>query len=350
MAEIYEFLEGCLRRNQSLNIISALKNLPCVWTGSHFVHPHLVASSWTQNGPYLFQLPNNLTNKKHLVAALHIEIQFSETTFIETLNKIRSQYMDATLDKTCQEFVAVLMVKLGLRMEESKVTDRRSLTCYLPDFEFVMRKASTLNYNDAKWCKDDESTVHSSVPRHVAIMLGVQPVRAKLLDEYEDNYYGEEFGQTEELTQRIKNILEEYPLDITVLKELLQNADDAKATKMFVILDKRTHGMKALPSDEWKDLQGPALLVWNDSIFREEDLQGIQKLGLGNKRSESDTIGMYGIGFNVVYHLTDCPSFISTEKDGNSTLCVLDPHCRYIPGAKKLKPGRRFNNLDHKFW
>ena len=213
-----------------------------------------------------------------------------------------------------------------------------------------MKKASTLNYNDAKWCKDDESTVHSSVPRDVAIKLGVQPVRAKLLDEYEDNYYGEEFGQTEELTQRIKNILEEYPLDITVLKELLQNADDAKSTKMFIILDKRTHGMEALPSDEWKDLQGPALLVWNDSVFHEEDLQGIQKLGLGNKRSESDTIGMYGIGFNVVYHLTDCPSFISTEKDGKSTLCVLDPHCRYIPGAKKLKPGRRFNNLDHKFW
>ena len=55
---------------------------------------------------------------------------------------------------------------------------------------------------------------------------------------------------------------------------------------------------------------------------------------------------MYGIGFNVVYHLTDCPSFISN----GTTLCVLDPHCRYVPGADELLPGRRYDNLDERFW
>ena len=35
----------------------------------------------------------------------------------------------------------------------------------------------------------------------------------------------------EELTQRIQNILTQYPFDVTILKELLQNADDAKATQ-----------------------------------------------------------------------------------------------------------------------
>ena len=65
------------------------------------------------------------------------------------------------------------------------------------------------------------------------------------------------------------------------------------------------------PPVEWKDLQGPALLIWNDRGFSEKDLKGIQKLGLGSKRSSSETFGKYGIGFNVVYHLTDCPSFFT---------------------------------------
>ena len=51
----------------------------------------------------------------------------------------------------------------------------------------------------------------------------------------------------------------DYPFDITMLKELLQNADDAKATKMYCILDKRTHGGEGLLSENWKKLQGPAL-------------------------------------------------------------------------------------------
>ena len=349
-SEMYHFLEECLKQNPYLDI-SSLKC--CVWTGSSFVSPNLVTTTWALNGPYLFNLPGTLADKKHLVAALGIQTQFSVNTFVKTLQKIEQECSSEPVDKSCLEFVVVLVAMLGQKMEEERITDGRMLECYLPDSNMVMQRATDLDYNDAEWCEYDVSTaayVHPSISRDVAIKLGVRTIRAKFLDEYEDEYEGEEFGQCEDLTQRIKNILEDYPLDITVLKELLQNADDAKATKMFVILDKRIHGMNKLPSDEWRDLQGPALLVWNDSTFNEEDLKGIQKLGLGSKRSESETIGMYGIGFNVVYHLTDCPSFISTKRDGNSTLCVLDPHCRYIPGAKKLKPGRRFNNLDQKFW
>ena len=140
--------------------------------------------------------------------------------------------------------------------------------------------------------------------------------------------------------------MRDYPRDITVLKELLQNADDAKAKKMYIILDKRRHGTKRLLSQEWQDLQGPALLVWNDSGMSDKDLEGIQNLGFGSKRSNEDAIGQYGIGFNVVYHLTDCPSFLTN----GSTLCVLDPHCRYVSVDDKSRPGRQFDNIDDHFW
>ena len=130
-----------------------------------------------------------------------------------------------------------------------------------------------LVFNDAPWCKADAewTVVHKSITRSAALKFGVKAVRSKLLQKYESKTYhfaGLPFGQREELTQRIQNILRGYPFDVTVLKELLQNADDSKATKMYVVLDTRQHGTESLPSDEWKDLQGPALLVWNDSIFR----------------------------------------------------------------------------------
>ena len=115
---------------------------------------------------------------------------------------------------------------------------------------------------------------------------------------------------------------------------------------MFFILDKRTHGKESLISENWQKLQGPALLVWNDNTFSEEDLKGIQELGLGSKRSEAESIGQYGIGFNAVYHLTDCPSFIT----GGETLCILDPHCMYADGASVLSPGRRYDKLNDGFW
>lgn len=130
-----------------------------------------------------------------------------------------------------------------------------------------------------------------------------------------------------------------------MIKELLQNADDAKASRMYVILDKRNYDTGKIPSDKWVDLQGPALLVWNDKGFSRKDFEGIQSLGQGSKYLDPETIGQYGIGFNVVYHVTDCPSFLTN----GSTLCVLDALMQYVPGTKK-RPGIRYDNLAEKFW
>ena len=180
----------------------------------------------------------------------------------------------------------------------------------------------------------------------LAIHLGVEPVRSILLKDLNitDDDGGEKFGQVEELTQRLNNILRDYPRDITFLKELLQNTDDAGAKSLYIILDKRNHNDEEVISQEWKELQGPALLFWNDSSFSEEDLKGIQKIGLGSKRDDPDKIGQYGIGFNVVYHFTDCPSFVTNDR-----LCILDPHRYYISCNMRMKPGRMYKDLD-KMW
>ena len=329
--------------------LKKLTTLPSIWTGTEFIDPKYVACNWTNDGPYLYGLPYLLKAKNNLIKAIRIQEKFSIEQMLHALKYMHDKFKGSPLDEKEMKFIPELALELQNQLGDSELEDHQ--TCYLPNEDCVMQDTSQLAYNDAQWCSivQDCHFVHSSITRQAAVKLRVKLMRAKALEKYEStthDYNGVPFGQREELTQRIKNILSDYPCDITVIKELLQNADDAKATKMYIILDERSHGTDKLPSSEWKDLQGPALLVWNDKEFSEADFKGIQKLGLGSKRSNWESIGQFGIGFNVVYHLTDCPSFIT---NGN-ILCVLDPHCRYVPGADRFMPGRQYNNLDAQFW
>ena len=89
---------------------------------------------------------------------------------------------------------------------------------------------------------------------------------------------------------------------------------------------------------------GPALMVYNDAMFTENDFKSIQRIGDSIKKTEetkskigepvlfvlassladwcgvSVVTGRFGIGFNSVYHITELPSFVSS-----SYVVLLDP-------------------------
>ena len=96
-----------------------------------------------------------------------------------------------------------------------------------------------------------------------------------------------------------------------IQQEVIQNADDARATEVKFYLDcrdLRTITPKLLNnSDALKELgrfQGPALMSFNNAAFKEEDWKGIQKLQQSVKAKNIHTVGKFGIGFNSVYHIT----------------------------------------------
>ena len=351
----YEFLDNLLKQesesecelSETINTgIVSLKEKSCIWTGKEFLECCFVAKKWLLSGPYLYKVPDSMTTCKYLQKALNIKENFSFEDFVSVLQSLKTEFGALPLPDNCQSLVRVILPELPSRRPEVDYG-----TIMLPDSNFVMDEATKLFFNDMPWTShdDDYNFVHPSVPLATAMALGVQLCRTVSLSRYSvagSQFKVMKFGQHEKLTRRIQNIIRDYPFDVTILKELLQNADDARATKMHVILDMRTHSDEHLLSEEWRDLQGPALLVWNDSVFSEKDLKGIQHLGLGSKRSNSETIGQYGIGFNAVYHLTDCPSFLS----GGDTLCILDPHMRYVPQATDRHPGAMYRHLDEEFW
>ncbi|RIA79343.1 hypothetical protein C1645_717754, partial [Glomus cerebriforme] len=149
---------------------------------------------------------------------------------------------------------------------------------------------------------------------------------------------GREFRPREPYTHRLRRILEEYPDGSQILREILQNSDDAKSTEQIFILDHNTYqSNKLLEPDlvnyERANLkldryQGPALLAKNNTIFEERDFDSLLKLADSEKQDQFDKIGVMGVGFNSIYHITDSPSFITGNK-----YVILDPHEWYFRGG-----------------
>lgn len=105
------------------------------------------------------------------------------------------------------------------------------------------------------------------------------------------------------------NLRDRYKSGFPILKELIQNADDARASHLsFGYHD----GFKG--KTDHVLLQGPGLWVFNDGVFKETDRKAIQSFGLNNKAGESGSIGKFGLGMKSVFHL--CEAFFYVAFDG----------------------------------
>ena len=113
---------------------------------------------------------------------------------------------------------------------------------------------------------------------------------------------GKEFKPREPYTHRLRKILEEYPDGSQLLREILQNSDDAKSTEQIFILDHNTYPSDSLFETDLVNnhqrtnlkldrFQGPALLAKNNTIFKERDFQSLLKLADSEKRDQFDKIG-----------------------------------------------------------
>ncbi len=155
------------------------------------------------------------------------------------------------------------------------------------------------------------------------------------------------FGQHEKLTSRLKRILTGYPFGKEVLKEMVQNADDAGASRIVFIADPREQPAVQIPGQQkWDTIAAPSLCIYNDKPFTKADIEGIQNLGEGSKGQDPLKTGQYGVGFNCVYHVTDTPLLVSEGPEIGKVLCALDPHHMYVPGATANSPGQMFERMD----
>lgn len=94
----------------------------------------------------------------------------------------------------------------------------------------------------------------------------------------------------------IKRLLAElYPDNAHFIYELLQNAEDARASEVRFVLE-----------------QGCARFVHNGSrLFSSKDVDSITGIGISTKRDDPTSIGKFGVGFKAVFAYTNTPEIHS---------------------------------------
>ncbi|XP_067299180.1 sacsin-like [Pseudorasbora parva] len=342
----YEYLNDYLLEQKDPNpIIDHAKSFPFIFIEDHFVNVRSVARCKEfEEKPYLYVLPVIFSQFEMLWDCLGVNKQFTKEQFVAALNEIKCLYGSHPLSMSDLHKCVVILIKGLFKIKDEKLTN-----CLIPDERGVLTSSKDLRFNDSPWMPVSAGVklTHHLIPRSVACHFGVMTTRHHTLNNHlvsEFTLYAKEFGQTEKLTVRIKNIIDAYPSKKDILKELIQNADDAQATEIHFVWDKRKHKTEKIFGKKWELVQGPALCVYNNRTFSDDDLKGIQQLGEGGKRGTLGRTGKYGLGFNSVYHLTDCPSILT----GDKWLCISDPNLKYVEGITKQSPGCMFS-IDDEF-
>uniref|UniRef100_A0A665XAU0 Sacsin-like n=2 Tax=Echeneis naucrates TaxID=173247 RepID=A0A665XAU0_ECHNA len=326
--ECYRFLDEWLRESGNPTYISQrAKSFPFILVGSTFINVDCVAESEAfEAKPYLHVLPPGLSSFRTLWESVGIEKNFTVSQFLNVLQDLRRQHGSRPLPKSDLS-MCLMIVNKGLQDAKEKVPS----DCVIPNQHGALQLTSELFFNDSPWMPvaPEVSLCHEKIPRVTARHLGIKTTRHHTLQNHIANNISPftfQFEQQEQLTVRIKNIISAYPSKKDILKELIQNADDAEATEIHFIWDKRQHNKEKTFGKRWNYLQGPALCVFNNKVFSNDDLAGIQQLGEGGKHNTPGKIGKYGVGFNSVYHVTDCPSILT----GDELLCISDPNQKYL--------------------
>ncbi|XP_028400775.1 sacsin-like [Dendronephthya gigantea] len=343
---IYKFFNTrTLKGAANLSFLSELRNRKWLFLQGKFVESKKVAYASGGNGaPFLFTLPSNYSKEcPNLFDAMKIKRAFDDGDYIFALSEMESMKHGGAL--TIDELQTAIFFITEINVKNPAVKDYIG-KIPLPDTDSILRPSKDVVVNLSLLLEDSGNTlkVHERIPPQRALALGAKSLKNVMLKKYSRPIgYGESFGQHEELTDRLKGILDGYPAD-GILKELVQNADDAQASEIHFIHDTRLlKCQKVVVEGEMSaEVQGPALCVYNDRPFTDKDLEGIKNLGIGSKRDTPGMTGKYGIGFNSVYHLTDCPSFLSND----DTLVFLDPHSRYFDDDDR---GQIFKSMDAEF-
>ncbi|KAG6839871.1 hypothetical protein C0991_010939 [Blastosporella zonata] len=118
----------------------------------------------------------------------------------------------------------------------------------------------------------------------------------------------------------IQSVLKTYPPSKGLFREILQNSEDAKATKQIFVLDNRTSSKSLVEHEHQRVVQSDALLAYNNSSFNEGDFKSLLNLWDSSKKADTSKIGKFGMGFRSTFHLTDTPQVLS-----DSSLVILDP-------------------------
>ena len=294
--------------------LEQLHEQPCVWVGGEFAAPRATAFNSPLNlAPHLHAVPADLRCFSTLLRKLGVRERFEASQYLDVLEQLARRSAGSALEAAPLQMVLAIAQQLA-SPEHAPLPQR---TIHLPDVTGLLTAAHELMYDDAPWLAEGDAApsgsssaagapplsgipspahqwkrVHAKVSHEVAELLGAHSLRRWLVARSADTFSlglesVEAFGQHESLTSRIHNILELYADGLGIIHELVQNADDAGATRVKFVLDESTHGRSSLLSPAMAAWQGPALYSYNDAQFSPHDFKNICSIGSNAKVQSS---------------------------------------------------------------
>jgi hypothetical protein len=118
--------------------------------------------------------------------------------------------------------------------------------------------------------------------------------------------------------QQIRDLVQRYHFGFPIIKELLQNADDAGATRLEI------GWQPGLPQARHPLLDGPALFVLNNGPFTAKNAEAIEHIGLSDKGSQRAAIGKFGFGLKSVFHLCEAFFYLYSKQEPAAGYFPLD--------------------------
>ena len=335
-----------------------------IWNGTNFSNvQNIVVQALPMNlHTYMYVLPQEVMMAEEMLVKLGVHRNIEYSDLVKVLQKLWLDHqgiheLSHSITRKNKQLALEIIEFMTTNFDEEMImtsdeellvpihdggrdilTMRSRVDCCYIDDDWKQRD---LSYDDID---DDVFLIHPQVSESACNKLGVPSLTSRILDTQEMPICG--FGQSEQLTTRLKHLLEDYTDGLAIFKELIQNADDAGATEMKFLLDSRTNddSMTHLLDKNMRECQGPALWAYNNSVFTDTDIGNIIKLGGATKEDQPVKIGKFGLGFNAVYNMTDVPSFLTRHY-----MVIFDPHMNHIGhAARNGQPGVQINLAKNK--
>jgi hypothetical protein len=280
--------------------------LPVIWVGSDVGFAparHVAFRLPLLCAPYLFAVPSSSLGISAALRVLGVRDTFTSSDFIDLLTRLardtgwvhlaEAEPVERRVLSQPQLELAVMAVqRIADAFGDAPDPGDKARSVWVPDSRLGMSAASELVYDDATWLDSTAGAelgsyrfVHPTISNTVASTVGATSLRRRLLASHASllpmSVPSEAFGQAEPLTRRLRSIIEMYPEGAGTLHEMTQNADDAGATRVCFFFNLTSYGTTSLLAPSMAPWQGPALLVYNDSMFSPQDWQNLARIGQG---------------------------------------------------------------------
>ncbi|KAI9530472.1 hypothetical protein NQZ68_004490 [Dissostichus eleginoides] len=227
------------------------KDTHWLWSHDQFVSPQDLVLDYPRNldlSSYIRKVPKEFLPYKKLLQEFGLKTLLSDQEIVGILHSIQK-----TIEETQQPFASSSEVKVSIEIlkwlwkEKKTVQDDIPVPVLIQGEQHTLKPLSTAVFcdvsknglNEIKYSQEEVHVVHEDITKAAAEWFNIRFLSTYILD---PELVGiEQFGQSEPITTRIKNILKEYDEERDIFKEIIQNAEDAGAEACKFLVDSRVH-------------------------------------------------------------------------------------------------------------